>query len=87
MSKNATFTKPHINFPTFPAIFIWIKADYDKVKTYPEYASFIHRCLNFYDTSVNAVKRETYLKLASALYAADTNTSYESKNLEILANR
>ena len=80
------FIKPTIVFPTFPAIFIWIKADYEKVNTYGQYVDFIHKCLTYGDTSVNPVRKDVYQKLASALFAVETNISFESKGIEILAN-
>lgn len=84
--RTKTFTKPAVKFPTFPAIFIWIKSDYDKVQTYGQYTDFIHRCMNIAEESTNEIKRNAYQGIANALFSADTNRSYESKELELLAN-
>lgn len=81
-----TFTKPSIKFPTFPAIFIWIKSDYDNVKTYGQFTDFVHKCMSEAETTTNEVKRNAYQGIANALFSFETNTSFESKDLEILAN-
>ncbi|RKS00462.1 hypothetical protein [Flavobacterium sp. 102] len=80
------FTKPAVSFPTFPAIFIWIKSDYNKVETYEQFANFIHECMTRAEVTTNEVKSAAYQRIANALYSSDTNTSYESKQLEILIN-
>ncbi|WP_445453138.1 hypothetical protein [Flavobacterium sp. 25HG05S-40] len=80
------FTKPAVNFPTFPAIFIWIRVAYNKVETYEQFADFIHECMSIAEETTNEVKRNAYQGIANALYSREANKSYESKHLEILAN-
>ena len=84
--KTKTFTKPEVHFPTFPAIFLWIEADYNKVDTYEQFTDFIHKCMTVAETTSNEVKSAAYTRIANALFSSDTNISFESKNLEILAN-
>lgn len=81
-----TFTKPAAHFPSLPVIFLWIKSAYDKVETYEHFAHFIHGCLTEAENTTNEVKRSALNGVAMALYSADTNRSFESKDLEILAN-
>ena len=78
------FIKPEINFPVFPTIFMYIDCKYRKVQTYSDFVGFINNCFNEADISKNEVRRQAYQSVASALYSTETNTSYESKNIELL---
>lgn len=80
------FIKPEIKFPLFPTIFMYIDCDYRKVKTYSDFVGFINHCFNEADASKNEVRKQAYQSIANALYSTETNTSYESKDIELLVN-
>ena len=78
------FTKPEVQFPKFPLIFMYIEHAYQRVETYPEFVDFIHGCLSEAENTKNKIKQEAYQNIAFALYGAENNVSYENKSLELL---
>ena len=87
MAKINTFIKPSINLPLFPAINMYIHFEYSMVETLPDYVNFVNHCLTVAETSQNEAKAQAYFNMASSLYAFETNVSYESKLVELLAEK
>ena len=80
------FTKPFIQFPVHDLAYMYIESFYNKIETFEDYTSLIHRFLNISETTANEVKREAYKTAASVMYSKITPCSYESSNLNSLIN-
>ena len=87
LQKNSEFNKPDINFPIFPFVYAYIESAYIKVKTYQDFVSFIHGCMDEAEITKNNVRKAAYTTIANALYSVETNVSFESKGLEILIQK
>lgn len=82
-----TFLKPEINFPMFPAVYMYIEHAYKGVETYTDFVDFVNGCLDEAETTKNEVRKQAYTTIASCLYGIDTNVSYESKGIELIVQK
>lgn len=84
MAKITQFIKPDLQLPYLPLINMYIVREYSIVQTRSDYVKFINHCFNVAETSLNEIKANAYHTVGSALYAFETNISYESKEIELL---
>lgn len=87
LQNNPEFAKPDIKFPMFPMVYAYIQSAYNKVETYQEFTTFIHKCMDESERTKNNVRKAAFTSIANALYSVETNMSFESKAIEILVQK
>lgn len=75
------FLKPDLSvyFIAMPLIGIYIKADYDKAKTFDDLVQLVWLWFEISEKTTNEVKAKWYYTAASCLYQILTGRSYESQ--------
>ena len=75
------FKKPDLSlyFAGLPIIGIYLKNEYNKVKTFSECVAIFHNWSKIADETTNEVKKQCYSMGASLLYQLLTGKTFESK--------